>query len=145
MKENLDPSKVTDAVGLEVGKLPQDKRLHFAGSYGLALYSYPFEKLENTDECISSICLFKALIDSFAIGLHKEYQDAGKDPQVIDELFERMVKDLGKVFEDYKAKGIDGLENESDLLADMMGIGLYSTNCAMRLLNFKYYGEESWK
>ena len=138
----LDTEKITNAVGEELSKLPTDKRLHFTGSYTLALYSKAFEDLDSVDSIMSSICIVKSLIDAFKIGLKKEYKDAGKDFIPVEKHFGEIITSLEKVFDSYKEDGIDALKHETDLLADLIGSGLFVVNQSMRNLNWHYYEEE---
>jgi hypothetical protein len=130
--QELDTNKIFMAIAGEVQKLPPDKVLHFSASYGLCLNSKCFS--ENGLD--SSICIIKALLDSYRIGLKKEYNDVGKDFTIQEVLFDKLIENLYEIYKSYKANGIGDLKHETDLLADLMGSGTFVVNQAGRMLNY---------
>lgn len=122
-------------VGEELEKLDgNDKTLHFAASYALCVYS---EMLDKDADVPSSLCILKAMIGAFSTGLIKEYIDAGKDPTKIKIIFEKIAPLLHYLYKEYKNEGLDTYAHESDLLADMAGIGTYVVNQSLRSLDWK--------
>jgi hypothetical protein len=112
---------ISKAIGDEMVKLPTDKRLHYAGSNVLCQTSKPF-----SDKSIdTSLCILKAAMDSFRVGLIKEYQDAGKKYDDIETFFKTIDETLLKMYNSYIENNIDKDMHETDLLADLVGIGKF--------------------
>lgn len=137
----IDTNNITNAYTGEMGKLPTDKKLHVSASYGLCLRSEPLDKLANSDDLLSSVSLIKTSVEVFGIGLSKEYQDAGKDFSANRERFKQITGLLGEVHADYLSNGISGERHETDLLADVIGANLFTTNMAFNNLRFLIYKE----
>ena len=135
MKKELNTSKIFDTVSGEIGKLDADKSLHFVSSYYLCMDSKPFSR----DEIDSSICILKSVIDSFRSGLEKEFQDSDKDFRTTDVLFDKILENLQEIYYDYVEAGLTEDKHETDLLANLIGIGTFMINQSMRDLNWKLY------
>lgn len=146
MNKELDTKAVMQAVVNEVDKLDEgksyrDKSLHFAVSHYLCLNSKPF----SGQPIDTSICIIKAVIDSFRIALKKEFEDSGKDFTRTNVLFDKILEDLKEVYDDYVESELTTDKHETDLLADLMGIGTFVINQSMRNLNWKLYEYENNK
>lgn len=129
----LDTDQFIPLVGAELIKLPgSDKTMHFSGSYAFcSLFSERFDKKAIMP---SSICILKAIIDSFKVGLEKEYKDKGLDFSQISTTFDKIVESLSVIYSEYKKNSLDEIKHEGDLLADLAGIGTYVVNQSLRNL-----------
>jgi len=136
--EELNTKIIFKTIADEMQKLPHDKSLHFAGSYYLCMDSKPF----SNEPIESSICILKAVFDSFRVGLEKEYQDSGKSFKEVDKLFDGLIENLKAVYDDYVKNKLYTEKHETDLLADLIGIGAFVVNQSMRNLNWINSEEE---
>ena len=129
-----------DMVGTELQTLPgNDKTKHFAVSYAIALlYS---EHFVNT-MFPTSLCIMKAALDSFKVGLRKEYADKGLDFAPVSEKFDKIVEILASIYSEYEKNGLSSFAHESDLLANLAGIGTYMINQSLRSLDDLYEQEK---
>lgn len=143
MKIELNTDQITKAVGEEISKLPKDKKLHMAASYGVCLYSEPFIQPKNSNETLTSIDLLKSAIDAFKVGLKKEYQDSGKDFTQVEIHFNEMINQLLMIYNSYNQDNINDKTHETDLLGDLVGIGLWLINQSMRNFNFHYWEDKN--
>lgn len=126
----MDTHPITEVVADLVATLPSDKRKHFTASWALCIAGTPLD----LDVGLDSFSLLKEGIDAFRIGLAKEYRDRGLDPAGAAALDEA-VQAVAKVYEAYRKDGLNAPEHETDLLADMAGIGLFILTQALQGLN----------
>ena len=126
----MDTHLITEVAADLVAALPEDKRKHFTASWGLCITGTPLD----LDVGLDSFSLLKEGIDAFRVGLVKEYCDRGLDPSDAYALDEA-VQAVAKVYEAYKKAGLNAPEHETDLLADMAGIGLFILTQALQGLN----------
>ena len=136
---DFDTSKILENVGNELIKVPNsDKSLHFSASYALCVYTEMFEKNLKVP---SAICVFRALIASFKEGLRKEYSDAGKDFTQSEQKLNEILILMETIYSEFKKNGINEPAHESDLFANLCGIGAYAINQSLRGLSWIYSKE----
>lgn len=133
----VDTTSITEAAAAAVAGLPHDKRLHFSGSYVLCTWAEPFEKLENTKDCISSFSMVKEALDVFSIGLSKEFADKGADGAEAAAQLLEAARCVGRARELALKAGLDVDAHETDLLADVAGIGLFLLTQGIQKINFR--------
>ena len=139
--DQMDTNRITDAAAAEVVKLPQDKRLHFTASWGLGITGTPFETLVNSDDKITSFSILKEALDAYREGMRKEYADAGKDFAPMQGLLAAMSLQLRMAYDRAVADGMKDPKHETDLLANLAGIGLFVLNQSLMTLNLHFWEE----
>ena len=142
VKSGIETDQFIPLVGAELEKLPgSDKTMHFSGSYAFcSLFSEHFDKKAITP---SSICILKAILDSFRVGLEKEYKDKSLDFSTVSPAFDKMAESLLLIYSEYKKNGLDEARYEGDLLADLAGIGTYVVNQSLRNLQLLLLEDEN--
>jgi len=136
----LDINSITQAAGDQVTKLPRDKRLHFSGSYALGYTSTPYEPLEGRDDHVSAFSILKAGLEAFAVGVRKEADDAGAPAPD----FTKLLGCLELLNEECKSLGLGELRHETDLLANLAGVGLYLVNRSLMYLEWHSEDMSKW-
>jgi len=136
----MDTTKIISTVGEEMNKLPRDKKLHMFASHGLCMASEPCE-FDKDAQIYSSMSILMVMLKSLKIGLAKEYEDAGKDFTTVGKQYDEMLARLTEIADNYKKDGIDALKHETDLLGDLVGVGLYAINQSLRGFMWHYTDE----
>lgn len=123
----VDTDGIVEAACAAAAGLPDDKRLHFSGSWALAATGVPYDVGEGPD----SWSILKEAIEAFGRGVAKELGDAGR-PRGADWAKEM----VGALRLGEEGACLGAPEHETDLLADLAGIGLFVLTQALRRLNW---------
>ena len=127
----LDTHKITKVVSDLLEGLPVDKRLHFSASWSLCVAGNPV----SSSGYICSFDLLKEAVDAFAVGVKKECVDMGC-PADASAYISAAAGCIRNAFRAAKERGLTDVEHETDLLADMAGIGLFLLTWSLQGLNF---------
>ena len=133
----VDTNPITEAAAEAAAGLPDDKRLHFSASWGLCVLGTPFEKMESPDEAPSAFSLLKEGLDAWRVGVEKEFKDAGKDPAEAVRAMSAASAALAAAKSEADLAGLGGDAHETDLLADLAGIGLFLLAQGLQKINWR--------
>lgn len=136
----VDPSLATAAIARLASELPVDKGLHFVGTRALCESGVPLEDLDSEDGQVGPFSLLKEGLEAFAIGLAKEFSDAGAgESSAAREAAMELryaVGCLGRARLAALEAGLGDPEHEGDLFADLLGVGSFLVSRSFVGLNW---------
>ena len=93
--------------------------------------------MESPDEAPSAFSLLKEGLDAWRVGVEKEFKDAGKDPAGAVRALSAASAALAAAKSEADLAGLGGDAHETDLLADLAGIGLFLLTQGLQKINWR--------